>query len=333
MGQSFIVLRSHRTKRLFLLALSSVLSIALLIRSFHVSAFANASQSQRTDADNQVVIHQYESPKMDAVNLYWIEVTQGIILVDAGRFLSQARYALEEIRSKSNKPIIGILITHPHTDHYGGLPIFARAAISNVPIYGSEITSNDIRTDGQGFIQIRKELHGNDFPDRADIPLPNRIVKDGDTFQLGGLMFRVIDLPKNETLGTTLYHLPNQRVLFAGDVITNKSIPFLINGFSGNWLNQLNMLSQRYSDQMVYHGHGQPGVAKPLIAELSGYISTLRQQVGNALKSDNAITPEEKSAIVTAMKKQYPNYETSMVVQNLLERNIDGISQELKQTM
>lgn len=83
----------------------------------------------------------------------------------------------------------------------------------------------------------------------------------------------------------------------------------------------------------IYHGHGQPGIAKPLITELSRYISTLRQQVDKALRSDNSITPEEKSEIVTTMKNQYPDYETSMVVQNLLERSIDGIAQELKQTM
>jgi glyoxylase-like metal-dependent hydrolase (beta-lactamase superfamily II) len=160
-----------------------------------------------------VMIHRYESPKMDAVNLYWIETNEGVILVDAGRFLSQALYALEEIRSYSNKPIIGILITHPHTDHYGGLPIFVKAAIKDVPIYASEITANDIRTDGQGFIKLRKELHGNDFPSRAEIPLPNRIVKDGDTFQLGSLTFQAIDLAKNETLGTTLYDLPSLYLL------------------------------------------------------------------------------------------------------------------------
>lgn len=309
------------------------MSVALFISSFRANGFANALQPQRTVADPQGGIHRYESPKMDAVNLYWIETAQGIILVDTGRFLSQARYALEEIRSQSNKTIIGILITHPHTDHYGGLPIFARAAIRNVPIYASEITSNDIRTDGQGLIKLRKELHGNDFPSRDEIPLPNRIVKDGDTFRLGGLTFQVIDLPRNETLGTTLYYLPNQRVLFAGDIVTNKSIPFLLNGFSKNWLNQLNVLLQRYPDWMIYHGHGQPGIAKPLITELSRYISTLRQQVDKALRSDNSITPEEKSEIVTTMKNQYPDYETSMVVQNLLERSIDGIAQELKQTM
>jgi glyoxylase-like metal-dependent hydrolase (beta-lactamase superfamily II) len=330
---SFFVLRSYRIKRWFVSVLSTVLIVALLISGCRVNDLTNASQPRQTVANNQVVIHRYESPKMDAVNLYWIEATQGIILVDAGRFLSQARYALEEIRSQSNKPIIGILLTHSHTDHYGGLPVFARAAVKDIPIYASEITANDIRTDGQGFVKLRKELHGNDFPDRAEMPLPNCIVKGGETFQLGGLTFRVIDLPKNETLGTTLYHLPNQRALFTGDIVTNKSIPFLINGFSENWLDQLSMLSQHYSDQMIYHGHGQPGVAKLLIAELSGYISTLRQQVENALKSDSRITPEEKSAIVTTMKKRYPDYETSMVVQNLQERNIDGIAKELQQTM
>jgi glyoxylase-like metal-dependent hydrolase (beta-lactamase superfamily II) len=117
---------------------------------------AQTSLANSPATRSAVTIHRYESPKMDAVNLYWIEATQGIILVDAGRFLSQARYALEEIRSQSNKPIIGILLTHPHTDHYGGLPVFARAAVKDVPIYASEITANDIRTDGQGFVLLKR---------------------------------------------------------------------------------------------------------------------------------------------------------------------------------
>jgi glyoxylase-like metal-dependent hydrolase (beta-lactamase superfamily II) len=286
----------------------------------------------RVSAKNQKgTIHRYESPPMDAVNLFWIETNKGIVMIDTGRFLSQARYALQEIRAQTDKPILGILITHPHTDHYGGLPVFVKAAVADVPIYASKITYNDLKTDGQGFIKARKQLHGNDFPNHKEIPLPNRIVANGDKFQLGSLTFEVIDLPQNETLVTTLYFVPELGALFAGDIITNQSIPFLGDGYSRNWLTQLRNLEKRYSDLMVYHGHGEPGKAKPLIEAQIKYIESFRNLVASALASEASVTPQEKAAIVQEMKERYPNYSTSLVLPGLLENGVDGIAKELKQ--
>jgi glyoxylase-like metal-dependent hydrolase (beta-lactamase superfamily II) len=257
-------------------------------------------------------------------------MNEGIAVVDTGRFLSQAQYALKEIRASSNKPIIGILITHPHTDHYGGLPVFVEAAGVDVPIYASQITADDIRTDRQGFIRARNELHGNDFPDHNEIPLPNQIVEDGEEIRLGTLTIQVIELPKNETIVTTLYYLPEQSALFAGDIVTNKTTPFLSDGYSGNWTAQLRMLLERYPFQTVYHGHGKPGSAEELIPAQIEYIETLRDRVANALTSSGKVTSEEKEAILAEMEERYPDYQTSLLLPGLLERGIDGIAEELK---
>ncbi len=287
--------------------------------------------SNITQAQPVVTIHRYEAPPMDAVNLYWIETDEGIVLVDQGRFLSQARYALDEILAV-NKPILGILITHPHTDHYGGLSVFAEAAIDNVPIYASEVTYNDLKTDAQGFIAARNQLHGNDFPDKNAIPLPNQIVKTGDTIKLGGLTFEVIDLPNNETITTTLYYLPEQNALFAGDFVVNKTIPFLGDGFSRNWLSQLQSLSTEIPPETtIYHGHGEPETAEILISQQIEYIETVRSLVADTLKGDRQVTPVETEQIVSQLEQQYPDYETSLVLPDLPIANIKGVARELQQ--
>ena len=282
--------------------------------------------------NGSVVIHRYEAPPMDAVNLYWIETDEGIVLVDAGRFLSQARYALDEILAV-NKPILGILITHPHTDHYGGLPVFAEAAIDNVPIYASQITYDDLKTDAQGFIEARNELHGNDFPNKDTIPLPNHIVETRDTIELGGLTFEVIDLPDNETITTTLYYLPQQNALFTGDFVVNKTIPFLGDGFSSNWLEQLRSQQTQYPEEtIIYHGHGKPDRANILIPQQIEYIETVRNLVAEALKSDREVTTTEQDQIITRLEQQYADYKTTLLLPDLRTANIEGIAKELNQS-
>lgn len=288
--------------------------------------------SDRIQARPNFIIHRYEAPPMDAVNLYWIETEAGIVLVDAGRFLSQARYALKEIFSV-DKPILGILVTHPHTDHYGGLPVFAEAAIDNVPIYASQITYNDLETDKQGFIEARNRLHGNDFPDKEAIPLPNRIVKTGDKIELGDLSFEVIDLQNNETITTTLYYLPQQNALFVGDFVVNQTIPFLGDGFSSNWLSQLkNLLTEIPSETIIYHGHGEPERADKLINAQIEYIETVRNLVADALKSDRKVTSTEREQIVLQLEQKYANYKTTLLLPDLQIANIEGIVRELQQT-
>jgi len=314
-----------------LLVVSSVLLTATFsLDTYPVPKAANAQvELASTPADSKAVVRRYESPPMDAVNLYWVETEEGIIIIDAGRFLSQARYALQEIRTSSDKPIVGILITHPHTDHYGGLPIFVEAAGKDIPIYASQATYNDMKNDLQGFIKARNELHGNVFPDHKEIPLPNQIVKDGTTIRLGGLTFKVIELPENETLVTTLYYLSEQKALFTGDLVNVKTTPFLNDGNSGNWAAHLQLLQHYPNLETVHPGHGEPGPAKELLRSQLEYIETVRSLVGSALNSEGKVTPREKANILNEMKKRYPDYRTSLLLPGLLESGIDGIANEL----
>jgi glyoxylase-like metal-dependent hydrolase (beta-lactamase superfamily II) len=51
----------------------------------------------------------------------------GVVVVDAQRLLSEARKVVAEARA-TGMPLVGVLLTHPHTDHYGGLSEVLAAA-------------------------------------------------------------------------------------------------------------------------------------------------------------------------------------------------------------
>ena len=306
-----------------------MLSLSQPLNPISAQFIPTVSQAEG-EGENISVHNYYTSPPFEEIYYYAIETNEGLILIDTGRLLSQARYALENLQ-QLNKPILAILITHPHTDHFGGLPVFVEAAGGDVPIYASQITIESIESDEQGYIENRNEQLGRDFPDLEDIPLPNTIVQDGQKLTIGGVDIIAYDFPTNESDTTTTYYLPEQQVMFVGDLVNGKKTPGLFEGNTGNWLNALIEIQERFPDlRRVYPGHTEPDNPNVLIEAQINYIETFRNLLSQALENDEVVDDEEKRDIANEIEKRYPDYETSLLLPELIEINIDGVAEELK---
>ncbi len=283
-----------------------------------------------SDRDNITIHNYYTSPPFEEIYYYAIETEEGLILIDTGRLLSQARYALENLQ-QFNKPILAILITHPHTDHFGGLPVFVEKAGRDIPIYASQITFDSIESDKRGYIENRNEQLGEDFPDLEEIPLPNSIVEDGQNLTIGGVNIIAYDFPTNESDTTTTYYLPEREVMFMGDLVNGEKTPGLFEGNTSNWLTILRAIQQRFPNlEQVYPGHTQPDSPNILIPAQIDYIETFRNLVSQALENDRVVDDEEKQDIADEIERLYPDYETSLLLPGLIEININGVAEELK---
>ena len=310
----------------------SLLGTTMLSLSQPIVAQTNGDEAPPTlrNRDNVTIHNYYTSPPFEEIYYYAIETDEGLILIDTGRLLSQARYALESLQ-QFDKPILAILITHPHTDHFGGLPVFVEAAGEDVPIYASEITLESIENDERGYIENRNEQLGQDFPDSEEIPLPNFIVEDGQQLSIGGINIIAYDFPTNESDTTTTYYLPEEEVMFVGDLVNGEKTPGLFEGNSSNWLNTLRAIQQRFPDlERVYPGHTEPDRPNELIEAQIDYIETFQSLVRQALQDDDEVDEEEKRNISDEIARIYPDYETSLLLPGLIEINIDGVAEELK---
>lgn len=297
---------------------------------------SNKPEVSKTEANRETLkVQTYASPgPLDhSCNTFWIETGEGVIVVDAQWVLSEAENALREIR-KSNKPVIGIFITHSHTDHFGGINAFARA-YPNAPIFASQTTVEAIRTDAQGFIKNRQQQFGADFSN--PVTTPNRIIKDGEDIKFGAVTMRVIDQLNNESLATTLLYLPDDEILFTGDLVNNKVIPLVFNGGKddnvANWLKQLQTISGRYPNlRTIYPGHGAPAEANPLLQAEINYLTIFRRLVADEVAERGEMTPEGRAAIVMEFERRYPDYKSAagLPKREMQERNIDWVAKEVK---
>ena len=78
----------------------------------------------------------YGAEFMGYANFGFIEGDTGIIVVDAGWFPTPTANAMKLLREYTNKPIIAVIYTHLHMDHYGGIQAVLSDASANVPVYG-----------------------------------------------------------------------------------------------------------------------------------------------------------------------------------------------------
>ncbi len=143
-------------------------------------------------------------------NMTIFEYGDDIIIVDIGlQFPEQdmpgVDYIIPDIsylKGKENK-IRGVIITHGHYDHIGGIPHIV-PEVGNPPIYTGQLT--------RGIIMKRQE----DFKDKA--PLNIRVVKKNDKVKLGS--FEVEFFHVNHTIPDSMglaIHTPVGTVVHTGD--------------------------------------------------------------------------------------------------------------------
>lgn len=79
----------------------------------------------------------YGAEFMGYSNFGFIETDNGIIVVDAGWFPTPTAKAYALLREQTNKPVIAVIYTHLHMDHYGGIQaILPSENAGDIPIYG-----------------------------------------------------------------------------------------------------------------------------------------------------------------------------------------------------
>lgn len=267
-----------------------------------------AAAAEAGEAGEVTVRSFAAQPKLvDTTNTHWIETDEGVIVIDAQRVFPEAERAVRHIQ-RSGKPVLGIFVSHAHTDHYGGLSIF-KAAFPDAPVFAAAETIRSMREDSRGYNAARKAGLGEIFPSQAVINanLPDRVIDDGDVVELGGLRFEVHKMGPSEAEVTAMLYLREQGILFVGDLINDGFVPAPLESLD-NWLVQLDEIAARYpADTTVYIGHGTHGSLAPKLAAQRNYLEALSNAVAAAI-DDDVLTGQEAAAIAFDLEGLYPHW-------------------------
>lgn len=198
---------------------------------------------------------------------------QGCVVIDALFAPSQTRALREEIARVTDKPVRLLINTHHHIDHTLGNALFPEAQV----VSHANARREQQRVGTSVFERLRPlvpdlvaEAEGIE-PRLPDLTFEGELV-----LHLDGRTVRLLHLGTGHTIGDTLVLLPEEQLLFAGDVAFHKVTPLAFEGHIGRWLEVCDRVDGLEIETIV-PGHGPVG-GKADMSEMRGYLHSIREQ-------------------------------------------------------
>ncbi|WP_334029188.1 MBL fold metallo-hydrolase [Alteromonas sp. P256] len=254
------------------------------------------------------------------VNSFWIEGEDGVIVIDTQWLLSDADIVLNHIADTVSQPITDILITHPHTDHFGGIQAFIDASPRKPIVHAGFDTARSIQHDEQGFLSSRKKQFTDNITSAVTI---DHVLDDDQSFQIQGIEFNTITFRGNEAVATTLFYIASHDALFTGDMVNNDTMPIFYQGNIDGWIEQLEALKDRFpAETILFPGHGKPGRANELISRQLDVLKTYRNSIAASLFEHGTVNVTAMAQDIIARHPEYRQTAGIASVNAVVEQNI-----------
>ena len=254
------------------------------------------------------------------VNVFLVETANGLVLVD-GAIATSAADDIRALIRRIGKPLLAVLVTHGHPDHYTGIGAIVGQA--DVPILATRgaMTVIELRERTEGAVMA--QMFGADYPSHKR--LPNRFVVDGEQVTFDGVAFRLTEYGPCESDADAVWDvtLGGIRHVFAADLVYNHMHAFVRDGHLRTWLTQLDRLQAAYDVDTVFHtGHG-PDFGIELIAWQRAYLEMFRHSVRELLNGSDALDTAARQTLLAKQQSFLPNDNLIFLAQFELEKTVE----------
>jgi glyoxylase-like metal-dependent hydrolase (beta-lactamase superfamily II) len=249
------------------------------------------------------VIHTYRAAEPGLyVNSYLVEAEAGVVVVDTNLLVSDIEALRARLRAL-NKPLLAILVTHPHPDHFNG--VFGLVQDHEVPVYAAAGVAQVIEEIAEAKREQWSPTYGAEWP--ATTYYPNSPLADGTQVRFGELAFTVRELGPAESQADSYFLLAaggRAPVAFTGDLAFNGTHPYTADGHSARWLAALDTLPGELAGvSTLYPGHGDPA-GPGMFAEQRRYLLYYREIV-RRLSGGHAQLPSPARAELDAAMRAF----------------------------
>jgi glyoxylase-like metal-dependent hydrolase (beta-lactamase superfamily II) len=257
------------------------------------------------------------------VNAYLIETANAVVAVDSTLSESESKAFRREIDALA-KPLLAILVTHPHPDHVAGITNLvgndAPQIIATRPVLDLMQKLEEPK---------RKQwtpVFGAEWVQRWTYP--NTIVASGDRLTFEGVSYSVLDIgPGGDSDANSIWFIDApKRTAFLSDLVFNGVHSYAADGHVLAWLANLSLVERLCAGmEVVFPGHGAAAAPGELFPRQIAYLTTIAGHVKELARGRSELTGADKQELERRMTRYLPDAGLSF----LIAMNADPIAREI----
>ena len=229
-----------------------------------------------------------------------------VLVIDARATPVMAKELVARIRKVTDKPIRHVLLTHYHAVRVLG----AAGYEERVNVIASDVTRGMIVERGQQDMDSEIQRFPRLFRAKETIPgltWPNLVFHERMTLWLGSREVQIIHAGRGHTRGDTIAWLPEEKVLFAGDLVEFGATPYCGDAHFGDWPGTLDRLAA-FEPQALVPGRGEALTTPEQVGQGIAETRAFLEDVFRIAKAGVAAGHPLKQVYDTALAELRPKY-------------------------
>lgn len=222
-----------------------------------------------------------------------------VLVIDSLRVPSFARELRADVRRLTDKPVQYLVDTHGHWDH-----AFGNEEFTDATIVGHVNCRRELEELGEGWRQgvIARNVEWSEEIKTVRITPPDLTFDRRLELHFGGRRIDLVYLGRAHTSGDIFINLPDDGLLFTGDVAQDGGVPYMLDGYMADWIETDTRILDLPFDRFV-SGHGPIG-SRPALQDARDFIAAL-VTLSQAAHREGKDLPTAAESVRTALDGRF----------------------------
>lgn len=191
-------------------------------------------------------------------NITFVDTAKGLVVVDSGASVQIGEMAIRQIKKAFNKPVVAIINTHYHGDHWLGNHAYVDAYGDSLPRYAHPGTITAVQGVQGNLWRTLMEQWTNQATMGTQVMPPNQPLDHGAELKFGDVTLRIHHFGTVHTPSDLCVEVLEDKVMLIGDVAMDRRIANMDDGSYLGTLKAYDTL-EKTGSSIWLPGHGEPG--------------------------------------------------------------------------
>ena len=213
-------------------------------------------------------------------NAGFVVTKDSVVVFDALGSPAAAERLVGVIRATTPLPIRHVFVSHYHADHVYGLQVFKQLGAQ---VYAGRESARYLHSDRAKLrLQASRESMAPWINEQTRLVAPDHLLDQTVEMDIGGMLFQLRSVGPAHTPEDFSLYIPEEKVLFSGDLVFRNRIPFVGDADSRKWVSTLDELLT-WDIDVIVPGHGPASTEPAQDMRLTRqYLVYLRKVMGSA---------------------------------------------------